>query len=153
MHAAVFAGALFRIADRYLGFAAPAVFSDISVDEADLLADLLSGGLFGTVDGDRMHSSTITLDAVSADKKGEKAAGSLAAVFPSMAYMEKRYSYLTAHPYLLPVAWAQRIAAYLGGSTKKDPQKSLMIGKTRVELLREYGIISDGLKKHMLEGD
>ncbi len=141
-HAAVFAGALFRIAERYLGFEMPEVFSEIRIDETDLLRDLLSGGLFGTVDGDRMHSSTITLDAVSADKEGRKRQGALAAAFPSVKYLEKRYPYLVKRPYLLPAAWAQRGFSYLAASGKKDPQKSLAIGKSRVELLREYGIIS-----------
>ena len=141
-HAAIFAAALFRIADRYLGFEMPEVFSEIRIDETDLLRDLLSGGLFGTVDGDRMHSSTITLDAVSADKEGRKRQGALAAAFPSVKYLEKRYPYLVKRPYLLPAAWAQRGISYLTGHSKKAPLESLAIGRERVTLLREYGIIS-----------
>lgn len=45
---------------------------EVSVDEAPLLCDLLAGGVFGKSNADRVHSSTITLNAVAADRRGEK---------------------------------------------------------------------------------
>ena len=56
-----FAAGLFRIASKRLGFDMPAVFSDIDVDETDLLSDMLSGGIYGAIEENRQHSATITL--------------------------------------------------------------------------------------------
>lgn len=139
-----FAAAIFRIAQRYLGFEMPAAFSGIHVDESDLLEDMLSGGLYGAADPDRLHSSTLTLDAVAASKSGKRRGGVLRSVFLPLRSLTGRYPYLRHYPVLLPVAWGQRIWGYL--TEKKDrhsvhPSQSVRIGNARIALLREYGII------------
>lgn len=112
VHAATFAAAAFRIARDDLGidFDLPAPWSD-AVDAEPLLHDSLCGGVYGSNDLTRLHSSTVTLNAVKASRTGEKISV-LRTVFPKREYLERRYPYLKKRPYLLPVAWVQRIAHY-----------------------------------------
>ncbi len=139
-----FTAALFRIGVKYLGFEIPDEFAGIQGDETALLNDILSGGVYGATDEDRQHSSTITLEAVEAQKEGRKGKGALASVFRPLESLVGQYPYLEKHPWLLPVAWTQRVFRYLfrrdrGGSI--NPSESIRIGKERTQLLREYGII------------
>ena len=141
-----FAAALFQIGSQYLTFdpktaAYPNVWMDIRVDAEPLLEDLLSGGLYGDSSMSRKHSSNITLSAVASRKQGKKEkSGVLASVFPGAKQLERRYPYLKEHAWLLPVAWGQRLWTY---SREKDGSaaQALKIGKERIELLKEYGIV------------
>ena len=135
-----FAAALFRIAHRNLGFPLPEVFSGYAVDEGPLLADMLSGGVYGIVDEDRLHSGSITLDAVAAQKQGRRRRSLAASLFPSAASLAGRYPYLRKRPWLLPIAWTQRISGYLK-NRKTSATASVEIGEKRVELLKQYNII------------
>lgn len=140
----VFSAGLFRIAERQLGYAMPAAFADLEVDERDLLEDVLSGGLYGVEDIDRAHSSTITLEAVSADRKGKRRKGAFHAVFLPLESMKGHFPYLRKYPWLLPWAWLQRIWRYLTRKQRTDsvhPTRSIRIANERVGLLKEYGII------------
>lgn len=139
-----FAAAIFRIAHRYLGFAFPDAFAAIIVDEEPLLQDILSGGLYGTVNIDRVHSSNMTLDAVAASKAGKRRGGVLHSVFLPVDELAGHYPYLRRYPVLLPLAWSQRIWGYLShkkGGRPVHPTESVRIGNTRIALLRKYGII------------
>lgn len=71
VHAATFAAAAFRIARDYLGidFDLPAPWSE-AVDVEPLLHDTLCGGVYGSNDLTRLHSSTVTLNAVKASRTG-----------------------------------------------------------------------------------
>lgn len=71
VHAATFAAAAFRIARDYLGieFDLPAPW-DGSIDVEPLLHDSLCGGVYGSNDLTRLHSSTVTLNAVKASRTG-----------------------------------------------------------------------------------
>ena len=78
IHADVFAASLFDIGKKELTFdpvkaCYPESWSSVEVDGSDLLEDLLEGGVFGDSSMSRKHSSNITLQAVSEDKKGKKA--------------------------------------------------------------------------------
>lgn len=145
-----FAAALLKIGEKYLGFdpeaaCYPKTWRALDVDENAMLEDLLSGGLYGDASMSRKHSSNITLDAVVAQKRGEKAKYSvLAAVFPSAARLEGKYPYLRRRPYLLPFAWASRLWKYNRETkTVRDntPADAVKIGTERVELLRQYRIV------------
>ena len=94
VHAATFAAAAFRIARDDLGieFDLYAPWSD-AVDAEPLLHDSLCGGVYGSNDLTRLHSSTVTLNAVKANRTGEKS-GALRKVFPKHEYLERRYPYL-----------------------------------------------------------
>ena len=144
VHAATFAAAVFRITKDYLGidFDLPAPW-DASLDVEPLLHDSLCGGVYGSNDLTRLHSSTVTLNAVKASRTGEKS-GVLRTVFPKRTYLERRYPYLKKRPYLLPVAWAQRLAHY--ASEKKtgadsSASGSIKFAKERIELMKRYGVM------------
>lgn len=144
VHAATFAAAAFRIARDYLGidFDLPMPW-DASIDVEPLLHDTLCGGVYGSNDLTRLHSSTVTLNAVKASRTGEKSSV-LSTVFPKREYLERRYPYLKKRPYLLPVAWAQRIAHYASekqAGTDNSASGSIKLGKERIELMKRYGIM------------
>lgn len=144
VHAATFAAAAFRIARDDLGieFDLPAPWSD-AVDVEPLLHDSLCGGAYGSNDLTRLHSSTVTLNAVKASRTGEKS-GVLSTVFPKREYLERRYPYLKKHPYLLPVAWVQRLAHYVGEKktgTDNSASGSIKLAKERIELMKRYDIM------------
>ena len=144
VHAATFAAAAFRIARDYLGidFDLPTPW-DASIDAEPLLHDTLCGGVYGSNDLTRLHSSTVTLNAVKASRTGGKNSV-LSTVFPKREYLERRYPYLKKRPYLLPVAWAQRIAHYASekqSGADNSASGSIKLGKERIELMKRYGIM------------
>lgn len=144
VHAATFAAAAFRIARDYLGidFDLPMPW-DASIDVEPLLHDTLCGGVYGSNDLTRLHSSTVTLNAVKASRTGEKSSV-LSTVFPKREYLERRYPYLKKRPYLLPVAWVQRIAHYASekqSGADNSASGSIKLGKERIELMKRYGIM------------
>lgn len=144
VHAATFAAAAFRIARDYLGidFDLPTPW-DASIDVEPLLHDTLCGGVYGTNDLTRLHSSTVTLNAVKASRTGEKSSV-LRTVFPKREYLERRYPYLKKRPYLLPVAWAQRLAHYAGEKktgADSGASGSIKLAKERIELMKRYDIM------------
>ena len=142
VHAATFAAAAFRIARDYLGidFDLPMPW-DASIDVEPLLHDTLCGGVYGSNDLTRLHSSTVTLNAVKASRTGEKSSV-LRTVFPKREYLERRYP--KKRPYLLPVAWVQRIAHYASekqAGTDNSASGSIKLGKEWIELMKRYGIM------------
>ena len=144
VHAATFAAAAFRIAQDYLGieFDLPAPW-DASVDVEPLLHDTLCGGVYGSNDYTRLHSSTVTLNAVKASRTGEKSSV-LSTVFPKRDYLEHRYPYLKKRPYMLPVAWVQRIAHYISekqSGADNSASGSIKLAKERIELMKQYDIM------------
>ena len=146
-----FAAALLRIGQKHFGFdpdaaGVPQAWQAIEVDEGPMLSDLLDGGVYGDASMSRKHSSTLTLSAVAADRRGRKAGGNvLRTLFPSRKALEGRYPFLRTKPWLLPVAWVRRIAHYAaerrGAGADNNAAESLRIGSERVELLRRYGVI------------
>lgn len=144
VHAATFAAAAFRIARAYLGidFDLPTPW-DASIDVEPLLHDTLCGGVYGSNDLTRLHSSTVTLNAVKASRTGEKSSV-LRTVFPKREYLERRYPYLKKRPYLLPVAWAQRLAHYASekqSGAGNSASGSIKLAKERIELMKRYDIM------------
>lgn len=150
IHAEKFAAAIFQIGSNYLVFdrekaAYPKAWQEIRVNEIPMLEDLLSGGVYGGADMSRKHSSSITLDAVAAQKQGRKTKNAvLTSAFPSAAKLEGRYPYLKKHPYLLPVAWCSRLWTYsreTKNAQNNNAAEALKIGSERIELMKEYGIL------------
>ena len=108
-----------------------------------MLHDTLCGGVYGSSDYTRLHSSTITLNAVKSSRKGGKST-ILRTVFPKKVYLESRYPYLKKHPYLLPVAWVQRIIHYAEekqGSADNSASGSIKLAKERIALMKQYDIM------------
>ena len=123
----------------------PEEWQKIQIDEEPMLEDLLESGIYGNSSLSRMHSSNITLNAVVAGKKGRKVDGTvLRTVFPPLRQMEYRYTYLKKAPFLLPVAWAERILKYrkeTGQMPGNEAVESVKIGSRRTEMMKQYGII------------
>lgn len=105
--------------------------------------DLCCGGVYGSNDLTRLHSSTVTLNAVKASRTGEKISV-LRTVFPEREYLERRYPYLKKRPYLLPVAWVQRLAHYASekqSDADSSTSGSIKLAKERIELMKRYGVM------------
>ena len=139
-----FTAGLFRIGQERFGFDMPDVFADIVVDPQLLLEDVLSGGLYGVNDTKRAHSANMTLDAVAADRAGKKKRAVVRSVFLPLRSMSRKYPYLRKLPFLLPVAWVQRVIVYISeqkSSGAAGPSRTIQIGRKRIDLLREYDII------------
>lgn len=132
--------AVFRIGQRHLGIPAPAAFSDLTPDETPLLKDCLAGGLYGSVEPDRIHSARLTLTAAASGEKSGLSRGVLKSVFPPLDYMKGRFDYLKKRPWLLPAAWTQRLWRY-AAEEKGKPSRSLQIGRERIRMLRQYGLL------------
>ena len=133
---------LFALGEEYLGFSWEAAGlprpEDLTLDCEAMLEDILEGGVYGQSTAQRTHSANITLQAVSG--RHEKT-GLRRTVLPSLAYMETRYPYLKAHPWLLPVAWGQRVADYLRHADRAEAVQTIQTGQHRVALLRQYGLL------------
>lgn len=149
-HMEKFTAALFLLAKKYLGFdeekaCYPREWREIDIDEEELLLDLLGGGIYGSSSMSRRHSSRMTLDAVEARQKGKKQGnGMKASLFPAARNLEGQYGYLKNQPYLLPVAWGQRILKYGSEILKTKDNRAVdavRIGNQRIELLEKYGIL------------
>ena len=146
-HLDLFLEAILKICVNYLGMDEKKagflpVISLSELEEEPLLSDILSGGIYGAQDENRLHSANMTLSAVSSGKQGKQSRGLKNSLFPSFSYMSKKYPYLKKHKVLLPLAWAQRIVTYLSKQKKgNDPEKTIGIGKQRIELLKKYGLL------------
>ena len=139
-----FAAAVFCIGENHLGIEAPACFRGLGVEEGPMLEDLLRGGLYGDASLSRKHSSNITLDAVAARKQGKRGRGAMASLFPPGEKMAGKYPYLKEKPWLLPLAWGQRIwnfAWETRATTDNSAAEALKIGSERLELMKLYGIL------------
>ena len=144
VHAATFAAAAFRIARTYLDidFDLPGLW-DGDVDVEPLLHDTLCGGVYGSNSYTRLHSSTVTLNAVKASRTGERS-GVLRTVFPKRAYLERRYPYLQKRPYLLPAAWLARMVHYAAekrSGADNSAAGSIRLARERIALMRYYDIL------------
>lgn len=114
----------------------------IDTNETALLNDILCAGIYGDASLSRKHSGAITFDATQHGKKQTL----LKRVFPPAKTLGHRYSYAKHSPVLLPIAWGHRLLRYgkeVKNSENNSPSESVKIGNKRIELLREYGLVSD----------
>lgn len=141
---------VFDIGKRYLNFSDekslyPEYLKSKDVDSFDMLNDILSGGVYGATDDTRLHSGTITRNALENSHSNEnkdlllKYSSLFKTLFPSKDYMQREFAYLNKHSYLLPLAWFQRIYRYL--KKNQDYKHSLKLADARLELLKKYKII------------
>lgn len=151
-----FTRALYKIANQYLSLelTQPLILPGwnlAEIDETGLLFDVMESGLYGASTPRRQHSSNMTLYAVENKqaKKGSHLSALLHTVFLPRKNLEKRYPYLQKVPFLLPLAWSQRIIQYVSDSKNRKKQSGgkdqltdgIQLGKQRIELLKEYHII------------
>ena len=145
-----FAATLFRIGEEYLGFSPekahyPADWQALAGEPEKMLEDLLGAGIYGSADMSRQHSSTITLNAVADSHRGKRGGSILKTVFPPAKVLEGNYPYLKKSAALLPIAWAQRLIKYgrESGTADNRATESVRVGRERVALLRQYGILDE----------
>ena len=143
LHAEQFAAALLQIGSTYLTFdpdiaCLPSCWRSITVDIQPLLRDILSAGLYGDATIDRKRSSNLTLDAASGKKPSLPRM-----LFPHRSRLLSQHPYLQRQPYLLPVAWTQRLWRYARAlkDNRATPSESVRIGSERIALLHQYGLI------------
>lgn len=139
-----FAAAVFGIARYYLDITIALEAEWAATPEfcEPMLIDILLGGIYGAADSDRQYAATVTLNAVAADRAGTRHSiwGS---VFLKRSSMEGKYPYLKKYPFLLPIAWIQRIWQYLNKHSNAGDHlsASITIGNERIRLLKLYDII------------
>lgn len=129
------------LAHQHLGFdfskiKLPDDYDEKKCDYDDLLDDILDAGIFGKSSEERLHSSTMTLNAL---EKGKSSV--LKSIFPTFKEMKGKYSYLKHYPFLLPVAYVSRIIRYLKHNDTKKGQKTIEIGNQRIQLLKKYQVM------------
>lgn len=143
------AAAIFRIGETYFTFDAkqacyPKAWREIEVELEPLLEDMLTGGILGASSPERLHSNSITIQAVASQNNKNTGRNHIFSIFfPPKKYMVRNYKYLDKHPYLLPVAWISRMFRYGKDLDKKgnNPVQSIQIGEQRKELLKKYGVL------------
>ena len=139
-----FTSALLGICRDYLGFdpaaaGCPEAWLAPEPDALPLLEDILRSGIFGNTDPNRLHSSNMTLDAA-AGRSGSL----LGALFPERQRLISAFPYLERRPWLLPLAWCQRLCGYareIGRAEGSTPAEAARTGARRVALLRQYGLV------------
>lgn len=145
VHGRLFYANLLAMGREHLGISgypeqAEAWLAGMDTDCGDLLADLLSGGVYGGNTEQRKHSSRITLSAVTGE--GRTGPGRLLrTLFPRGRDLTGTYPWLKGRPWLTPAAWAVRLLRYGRRSSGSDARESVSIGERRVALLKKYGVI------------
>ncbi len=145
-----FVRAVYRIALEYLLPDSPlagqlADWDIFGIDAEPLLADVMEGGVYGAATMSRLHSSNMTIRAVSNQNvHGLKAV--LYSVFPPLEAMQSKCWYLNQLPVLLPIAWIHRLLGYLWELIRHRGRSnsaltSIRVGNERIRLLEHYNII------------
>lgn len=118
----------------------PTEIREMSPGPEPLLEDMLDAGVFGGSTMERKHSSLVT---IGASQGKDERSSLLRTVFPGKDQLSGRYPWLKKSPWLLPAAWALRLGGYVreGGNLRQRASGSASIGKQRVALMRQYGLI------------
>lgn len=143
--ATYFTEAIIDAANRYFDMPIPEGWTVI--DSTNLIKDSLAGGTFGHSSADRLHSAYIT----ATSKENTTRLGSiLRAAFPNRKVMEINYHCVSKSLLLLPAAWLVRLVRYAGSVIKKNesPIHSVEIGRSRLKLLKEYGVLQERHKNN-----
>lgn len=103
-----------------------------------LLEDMVNAGAFGKTMAERRIGGNMTIAAI---KRGSLHYSDL--LLPKKAAMMQKYGLSTVRCAKLPALWIKRIRSFLRHNP--DPAllyKSFRIGRSRIKLLKNYGIIS-----------
>lgn len=145
---------LLDIGYKYLGLNQeklhyPDKWSSSDIHSEALLEDIMKAGIFGKSEPGQVKSSSMTLNAISKDRKSRRAKGKLnvlKTMFPGLDYMSSHYTYCSKYPFLLPFAWFHRFGVYAAEERNLNAMiskagNSFAIGRKRIELLKEYKVI------------
>ncbi len=162
MHYETLLAVLCDIGVRYLGFSADDfVFGGAKPELSEkLLEDICLGGTFGTGDAEREQFSHIYNEAFFKKYKQADYETSFRAyhhqsgvrrLFPPKAQLIGQYRYLERRPYLLPVAWVQRMVRAAKGVllrrrnvrslVKVVPKEQTPGQKARMQLVRDLNML------------
>lgn len=143
-HTLKFSAAVFQIVQKDLGLSLtlPKQWTDIGVDRAPMLRDILAAGVYGDADNVRIHTAGVTLNAVAA-RQDNRRSSMLRTVFPSRAALISEYPILKEHRLLLPYVWGKRLGAYLkeNKNGSQNAADTIKLAQERKMLLKEYGIL------------
>lgn len=131
------------------------IWNTDEVDESLLLNDILVGGIYGSSSEERLHSANITLGSVEAEKTGKALSVAKRTMFPPKTVLQNRYPYLKNKPFLIPVAWSQRLFSYISDNlihkrNASGVSEAVRIGNERVAIMRRYRMI-DGNNSSLLK--
>lgn len=160
-----FMSAVYRIGERYLFTGhfpdtLGKVWNKDFVDEEPLLQDILVGGVYGSSSEERLHSANITLGSAEAERTGDHLSVMKRTAFPPNEILRDRYPYLRERPFLLPVAWIQRLCSYIKDNVsykrnKGGVSEAVRIGNERVAIMHRYGMLGarkkDSLSRRIYE--
>lgn len=146
---------LLDIGRRYLGLEKekidyPSWFTMEDIHGEALLEDIIKAGSFGINDSDQMKACIMTLQAVMADRNSRLEKYNkhllLKTLFPERESIISKYAYCRKKPILIPLAWIHRIITYAIQSKNpvqmlRKARRSLVIGRKRINVLKEYKII------------
>ena len=140
-----FAKAVFQIAKCEFSAAPelPEPWTQIETDHTPMLKDLLSAGVYGSADKNRVHSASVTQNIASAQKQNRRGSF-LRSVFPPKSTLQQEYPVLQKHGILLPVCWIRRISAYrkeLKQNKTEGIAQTVRIANERKKLLQRYDIL------------
>jgi hypothetical protein len=125
----------FGVQKEEIGFGS---YTPSQTDEAEMMEDVISGGAYGNSSPERIHSSVMTMTSA----EGGKGRSFLFAIFPPYSIMKERYRFVSRHKILLPAGWIARIASRAFSSKEGiHAAESIEIGRRRVEMLKQYGVI------------
>ena len=139
------------IGEKFLGFEKKALPGlDLSrplPDSTELLSDTIAAGVYGKEGFGRIHSGNMVMAGLvqSRDQKSGKWRLVSSSLFPKAEYMKKSYAYADKRPFLLPVAYVQRLGAYRKLRRKAKLQggddDSVTVAKKRIAMLEKYGMV------------
>lgn len=157
IHAFDLCSALYKIGEKYLypncfPESLREIWHTSEADELSLLEDIIVGGLYGTSNENRLHSANLTLYAAEKESTEVHSSAVFHALFPSFSSMRNRYSYLKKYPFLLPLAWSQRIIKYgkesiFHSSSSNQVSETVRIGNERVALMKRYRVLKEKEEK------
>lgn len=105
-----------------------------------LLEDMMESGVFGLSTEEHSYSRYVTMMAMDGEHNGKVSL--LRSVFPPASVLLSGYPVLERRPWLLPVVWLERCFRFVFRRNSANVGgESLKIGRKRVELMREYGMI------------
>ncbi len=137
--------AVFQVCNRLFRIDIPEALKSDAMTQCkqidDFVEDILKGGAFGQYDINRIAVNTIIKNTGKKEKyMKNRILNAISILFPSGINLSKRpyYSYLKSYPYLLPLAWIQRIAY---GLARKDfdfkSKKGIFLNRYLAEAARE----------------
>ncbi len=137
--------AVFQVCSRLFGIDIPEALKCDDMTGCkqidSFVRDILAGGVFGQYDINRAAVNTVVKNTGKKEKYYKnRAVNAFRLLFPSRIKLSKRpyYTYLKGYPYLLPLAWIQRISyGFLRRDFDFKTKKEIFLDEDLAEIARE----------------